>query len=39
MSKKSIGHKRIICQCLSILPTDALLNYDYDIIFILICYY
>ncbi|WP_033826646.1 IS4 family transposase [Bacillus andreraoultii] len=34
MSKKSIGHKKVICQCLSILPTDEfacpLLNYDYD---------
>ena len=34
MSKKSIGHKKVICQCLSLLPTDEfacpLLNYNYD---------
>lgn len=34
MSKKSIGHKQLISQCLSILPTEPfscpLLNYEYD---------
>lgn len=34
MTKKSIGHKNVISQCLSILPTDdfacPLLNYDFD---------
>lgn len=34
MSKKSIGHKKLVSQCLSLLPTEEfecpLLNYEYD---------